>query len=59
MARGAGREEQRAKSVARGAWRKEHGAIFPSFSENSDSSNIEPLQHSKFSVGYSIFFFSF
>jgi hypothetical protein len=30
------------------AWRKEQGALIPSFSENSDSSNIEPLQHSKF-----------
>jgi hypothetical protein len=31
--------------------------FFISFSENLDSSNIAPLQHSKFSIGYSIFLF--
>ena len=31
--------------------------FFISFSENSDSSNIDPLQHSKFCIGYSIFLF--
>jgi hypothetical protein len=31
--------------------------FFISFSENSDSSDIAPLQHSRLGVGYSIFLF--